>query len=65
METIQSSDMTLVVQNDDLILTPRPSDLKIKRSVTWAEGTAEAPSARLAVSIPRHKTNKVRLIFSI
>ena len=37
-----------------------PIEIKeIRRRVTWADGTAEAPSAHLAVSIPRHKTNKV------
>jgi hypothetical protein len=42
-----------------VIITP-PSEIKeFKRCVTWADGTAEAPSARLAVSIPRHKTNQV------
>lgn len=46
-------------ENQREYITP-PTEIKeVRRRVTWADGTAEAPSAHLAVSIPRHKTNKV------
>mmetsp|Transcript_5225 Transcript_5225/g.5346 ORF Transcript_5225/g.5346 Transcript_5225/m.5346 type:complete len:196 (-) Transcript_5225:290-877(-) len=45
-------------ENQREYITP-PTEIKeVRRRVTWADGTAEAPSAHLAVSIPRHKTNK-------
>jgi hypothetical protein len=58
MQTFHSFDEKQL-HEDRVIMNPSGENKEIQRRVTWADGTAEAPSARLAVSIPRHKTNQV------
>jgi hypothetical protein len=62
MQTFHSFDETQR-HEEQVIMAPSSESKEIPRRVTWADGTAEAPSARLAVSIPRHKTNQVRCFF--
>ncbi len=50
-------DAMLSVDREEI--PPPIAESKTIKRVTWADGTAEAPSARLAVSIPRHRTNQV------